>query len=158
MQVEKPNLIIYGRVIALSQVEEISSKEQGKPSMKKQKLYIDCTRYDSITGLRDERENKPLLEFGGEKLIEKVAALELKKDDVVGVRFAIQGTPYKDEKTGKNNVFTGIRCYDIEIVRKAGALQQSAAPAPQQPQQQAQQPQAPAPQPTSVDGKDGLPF
>ena len=153
MQVEKPNLIIYGRVIALSQVEEIPSKEQGKPSMKKQKLYMDCTRYDSITGLRDERENKPLLEFGGDKLIEKVAALELKKDDVVGVRFAIQGTPYKDEKTGKNNVFTGIRCYDIEVVRKANG----AAPT-QQPANNPNPAPAPAPTATSKDGTDGLPF
>ena len=153
MQVEKPNLIIYGRVIALSQVEEIPSKEQGKPSMKKQKLYMDCTRYDSITGLRDERENKPLLEFGGDKLIEKIAALDLQKDDVVGVRFAIQGTPYKDEKTGRNNVFTGIRCYDIEIIRKADG---TAAPTPQPVNNQASAPAAQAG--SSVDGRDGLPF
>ena len=153
MQVEKPNLIIYGRVIALSQVEEIPSKEQGKPSMKKQKLYMDCTRYDSITGLRDERENKPLLEFGGDKLIEKVAALDLKKGDVVGVRFAIQGTPYKDEKTGKNNVFTGIRCYDIEIIRKADGT--VAAPAPQPANNPSPAPEQMA---TSKDGTDGLPF
>lgn len=154
MQVEKPNLIIYGRVIALSQVEEIPSKEQGKPSMKKQKLYMDCTRYDSITGLRDERENKPLLEFGGDKLIEKIAALDLQKDDVVGVRFAIQGTPYKDEKTGRNNVFTGIRCYDIEIIRKADGI---AAPAPQPVNNQASAPSAQAAG-SSKDGRDGLPF
>ena len=151
MQVEKPNLIIYGRVIALSQVEEIPSKEQGKPSMKKQKLYMDCTRYDSITGLRDERENKPLLECGGDKLIEKVAALDLKKDDVVGVRFSIQGNPYKNEKTGRNNVFTGIRCYDIEIIRKADG---TAAPAPQPTNNTAPAAQAGS----SVDGRDGLPF
>ena len=149
-QVEKPNLIIYGRVIALSQVEEIPSKEQGKPSMKKQKLYMDCTRYDSITGLRDEKENKPLLDFGGDKLIEKVAALDLKKDDVVGVRFAIQGNPYKDEKTGKNNVFTSIRCYDIEIIRKAdGTAAPNPTPAPAEPAAKAG---------SSVDGRDGLPF
>lgn len=153
MQVEKPNLIINGRVIALSQVEEIPSKEQGKPSMKKQKLYMDCTRYDSITGLRDERENKPLLEFGGDKLIEKIAALDLKKDDVVGVRFAIQGNPYKNEKTGKNDVFTSIRCYDIEIIHKAdGTAVPSPTPAPAAPAEPA------AKAGSSVDGRDGLPF
>ena len=155
MQVEKPNLIIYGRVIALSQVEEIPSKEQGKPSMKKQKLYIDCTRYDSITGLRDEKENKPLLEFGGDKLIEKVAALDLKKGDVVGVRFAIQGNPYKDEKTGKNNVFTSIRCYDIEIIRKADG---TAEPAPNPTPAPSAQAAPAAKAGSSVDGRDGLPF
>lgn len=154
MQVEKPNLVIYGRVIALSPVQEIPSREAGKPAMKKRELYLDCTRYDSITGIRDERENKPLLEFGGDKLLEKLAALDLKKDDVVGVKFAIQGTPYKDEKSGKTKVFTAIRCYDIEVVRKADGSevkqpQQAAAPAPQP---------APAPQATSQDGRDNLPF
>ena len=154
MQVEKPNLVVYGRVIALSPVQEIPSREAGKPAMKKRELYLDCTRYDSITGIRDERENKPLLEFGGDKLLEKLAALDLKKDDVVGVKFAIQGTPYKDEKSGKTKVFTAIRCYDIEIIRKADGSeikqpQQAAAPAVQP---------APAPQQTSQDGRDNLPF
>ena len=154
MQVEKPNLVVYGRVIALSPVQEIPSREAGKPAMKKRELYLDCTRYDSITGIRDERENKPLLEFGGDKLLEKLAALDLKKDDVVGVKFAIQGTPYKDEKSGKTKVFTAIRCYDIEIIRKADGSeikqpQQAAAPAVQP---------TPAPQQTSQDGRDNLPF
>ena len=159
MQVEKPNLVVYGRVIALSPVQEIPSKEAGKPAMKKRELYLDCTRYDSITGLRDERENKPLLEFGGDKLLEKLAALDLKKDDVVGVKFAIQGTPYKDEKSGKTKVFTAIRCYDIEVIRKADSSevkqpQQAAAPAPQP----EPQPAPAAPQQTSGDGKEPLPF
>ena len=154
MQVEKPNLVVYGRVIALSPVQEIPSKEVGKPAMKKRELYLDCTRYDSITGIRDERENKPLLEFGGDKLLDKLAALDLKKDDVVGVKFAIQGTPYKDEKSGKTKVFTAIRCYDIEVIRKAdGSAVQQSAPKPEP----APAPQA-APQQTSQDGKDGLPF
>ena len=154
MQVEKPNLVVYGRVIALSPVQEIPSKEAGKPAMKKRELYLDCTRYDSITGIREERENKPLLEFGGDKLLDKLAALDLKKDDVVGVKFAIQGTPYKDEKSGKTKVFTAIRCYDIEVIRKAdGSAVQQSAPKPEP----APAPQA-APQQTSQDGKDGLPF
>ena len=154
MQVEKPNLVVYGRVIALSPVQEIPSKEAGKPAMKKRELYLDCTRYDSLTGIRDERENKPLLEFGGDKLLDKLADLDLKKDDVVGVKFAIQGTPYKDEKSGKTKVFTAIRCYDIEVIRKAdGSAVQQSAPKPEP----APAPQA-APQQTSQDGKDGLPF
>ena len=147
---EKPNLVLYGRVIALSQVQEIPSKEAGKPAMKKRELYLDCTRYDSITGQRDERENKPLLEFGGDKLLEKVASLNLQKGDVVGVKFAIQGTPYKDEKTGKTKVFTAIRCYDIEIIRKADGS--AVAPAPQPTP-------APEPQPQNTSGKsEDLPF
>ena len=151
---EKPNLVLYGRVIALSQVQEIPSKEAGKPAMKKRELYLDCTRYDSITGQRDERENKPLLEFGGDKLLEKVAALNLEKGDVVGVKFAIQGNPYKDEKTGKTKVFTAIRCYDIEVIRKADGR------TPAQPYQPEPQPEPqPQPQPQNTSGKsEDLPF
>ena len=153
MAVEKPNLVVYGRVIALSPVTEIPSREQGKPAMKKREIYVDCTRYDSITGIRDERENKPLFEIGGDKLLEKVAALNLQKDDVVGVKFAIQGTPYKDQQQ-KTKVFTAIRVWDVEVIRKADGSQvqqpapQQAAPAPE-----------PQPAPQNTSGKaDDLPF
>ena len=147
--VEKPNLIIYGRVIALSAVEEIASKEAGKPAMKKRQLYLDCTKTDSITHEIIGVENKPLLELGGDKLLEKVAALNLQKDDVVGVRFAIQGNPYKDEKTGKTKVFTAIRCYDVEVIRKADGTTAPAPAAPASPEPQSQ---------TGTDGKEPLPF
>ena len=135
-------LQITGRVIALSAVQEIPSREAGKPAMKKRELYLDMTMYDPYTGERSERENKPLLEFGGDKVLEKLAALNLQKDDVVTVSFAIQGTPYKDQQTGKMKVFTAIRCYDIDVVRKAGQQQVQQAQqqyVQQQPQQQVQQ-------------------
>ncbi len=136
-------LQITGRVIALSQVQEIPSREAGKPAMKKRELYLDMTMYDPYTGERSDRENKPLLEFGGDKVLEKLGALNLQKDDVVTVSFAIQGTPYKDQQTGKMKVFTAIRCYDIEVVRRAGqqavqqasAVPQVVAPLVQEPQQ-----------------------
>lgn len=161
---EKPNLILYGRVIALSQVQEIPSREAGKPSMKKRELYLDCTRYDSITGERDERENKPLLEFGGDKVLDKLAGLNLQKGDVVCVKFAIQGNPYKDEKTGKTKVFTAIRCYDLDLIRKADgtAVQQSqAAPAVALPPSEQPEPAPTAQSPFVGEGTKGdndLPF
>lgn len=162
-------LQITGRVIALSNVQEIPSSEAGKPAMKKRELYLDMTMYDPYTGERSERENKPLLEFGGDKVIEKLGALNLQKDDVVTVSFAIQGTPYKDKQTGKMKVYTGIRCYDIEVVRRAGqsvkvqqpeiqpqTQQAASAPAPQP---QVQQPQQNQGQQQSNGGNDNiLPF
>ena len=143
-------LQITGRVIALSQVKEVSSTTGGEP-IKKRELYLDMTMYDPYTGERSEKENKPLLEFGGDKVLAKLEAMNLQKDDVVTISFAIQGTPYKDKQTGKMRVFTAIRCYDIEMVRKAGqAAAQQAAPAPAP---------APEPQPQQNDGKkDDLPF
>lgn len=153
-------LQISGRVIALSQVTEIPSREAGKPAMKKRELYLDMTMYDPYTGERSERENKPLLEFGGDKVLEKLAALNLQKDDVVTVSFAIQGTPYKDQQTGKTKVFTAIRCYDIEVVRKAG--QQAQQPQEQQAVPPVVQPLVNSTQATPVsngtDKKEDLPF
>ena len=163
---ERPNLIIYGRVIALSDEQVIPASEAGKQPMRKRQLYIDCTRYDSLTGERDEKENKPVLEFGGDKVMDKLKTFALAKGDVVMVKFAIQGTPYKDKESGKMKVFTAIRCYDIELIRKADGTvpqYQSAhqptgqAPMVEQGQQAVMQQQvaAPAEQPI-VD--DGLPF
>lgn len=147
-------LQITGRVIALSQVQEIPSREAGKPAMKKRELYLDMTMYDKYTGERSDRENKPLLEFGGDKVLEKLGALNLQKDDVVTVSFAIQGTPYKDQQTGKMKVFTAIRCYDIEVVRRAG--QQAVQQAPAVPQVVA--PLVQEPQQSNGGNDNGLPF
>lgn len=141
-------LQITGRVIALGQVKEVSSTTGGEP-IKKRELYLDMTMYDPYTGERSDKENKPLLEFGGDKVLAKLEAMNLQKDDVVTVSFAIQGTPYKDKQTGKSRVFTAIRCYDIDIVRKAGQVQQPAPAAP-----------APQPQATQDNGskEEPLPF
>ena len=144
---------LVGRVIAVSNITEVPSKEAGKPAIKKRELYMDCTMYDPYTGERSQYENKPLLEFGGDKLVEKLGALELKEGDVVKVSFFIQGTPYKDQQTGKTKVYTAIRTTDIEVVRrKDGTTAPQPAPAPNP------QPAPAAPTATSKDGKDGLPF
>ena len=148
---------IIGRVIAVSPITEVPSKEQGKPAIKKRELYMDCTTYDPYTGERSQYENKPLLEFGGDKLVDKLGALNLEAGDVVSVSFFVQGTPYKDAQTGKTKVFTAIRTTDIEVVRKRVEVAGTQQPAPKPEPQPAPAPQA-APQQTSQDGKDGLPF
>ena len=155
---------ISGRVIALSKVTEVASIDASKPAMKKRELYIDCTRFDPYTGERSKYENKPLLEFGGDKVLAKLESLNIKPNDIVKVSFDIQGTPYKDKTTGKMRVYTAIRCYDIEVTRRAdGSVpQQAQQPAPQpQPQPapatQAQQQTMNDPLPTA-DPDDGLPF
>ena len=47
---------IIGRVIAVSPITEVPSKEQGKPAIKKRELYMDCTTYDPYTGERSQYE------------------------------------------------------------------------------------------------------
>jgi hypothetical protein len=151
---------LMGRFIALSEVKEIPSNEAGKAPMKKREMYMDCTRVDFYTRQPIGQENKVLLDFGGDKLLEKVAALGLKKDDVIAVEFNVVGTPYKDKTTGKSRVFTSIRCYDVEVVARAGqSVAQTTQPAPQ-PQTQVQQAQVQQPSTQNQDGNndDGLPF
>lgn len=155
---------IAGRFIALSQVKEVASSGQGQQPFKKQEIYMDCTRFDGITGQMIGKENKMVLEFGGEKVLDKLKAMNLKKDDIVNVSFDLQGYPTKDSNTGKMKVFTAIHCFDIEIIRRAGQPMQVAAPAPQPQPAPAPEPQ---PQPATppidpVTGEtpkdDGLPF
>lgn len=155
---------IAGRFIALSQVKEVASSGQGQQPFKKQEIYMDCTRFDGITGQMIGKENKMVLEFGGEKVLDKLKAMNLKKDDVVNVSFDLQGYPTKDSNTGKMKVFTAIRCFDIEIIRRAGQPMQVAAqtPQPQPTPAPEPQPQPATPPIDSVTGEtpkdDGLPF
>ena len=156
---------LMGRFIALSDEKVIPATEAGKNPMRKREIYMDCTRMDYYTRQPIGKENKVLLEFGGDQLLTKVVALNLQKDDVIAVDFGIVGAPYTD-KNGKRRVFTSIRCYDVEVLSRAG--QAPAAPQPQpvaQPVQTAQPAPAPAAQPQETqpqsDGgqdDDGLPF
>ena len=163
---------ISGRVIAVSQVQTVASADASKAPFKKREIYIDCTRYDPYTGERSQYENKPLLEFASDKILEKVNPVldQVQKNDIVCISFDLQGRQFKG-KDGKTVFTTGIRCYDIAITRKAaqnGNL--TAQPAPQkQPQyfDNHQPQQAPMAQSPFVDGqsqiveeqkKDDLPF
>ena len=125
---------VSGRVIAVSQVQTVATTDASKPPLKKREIYIDCTRYDPYTGERSQYENKPLLEFAGDKTLEKVNTVldQVQKDDIVTVSFELVGRQYKG-KDGKTVFTTAVRCYDIAITRKAalnGNL--TAQPAPQQ--------------------------
>ena len=108
---------ISGRVIAVSAVQTVASADASKQPLKKRMVYLDCTRYDPYTGERSQYENKPLLELGGDKLLQKVDELHLVAGDIVALSFDIQGVPYVEKGTGKNRVFTSIRVYDVEKVR-----------------------------------------
>jgi hypothetical protein len=140
---------ITGKVIAVAQVETITSQETGK-QYQKRKLLIDCTRYDPYTGERGY-ENTPMLEFGGKGLeqLNQLVDAGLKKGELVTIDFVVEGRNYKDQ-SGKTQNFTGVRPYAIV---KRVLTQQPAAPAA---------PTAtPAPAPAAPVDKpkdDGLPF
>ena len=141
---------IAGRLIALSQVKEVRGSDPSKAPIRKREIYIDCTRYDPYTGERSQYENKPLLELGGDKLLQKVDELHLVAGDIVALSFDIQGVPYVEKGTGKNRVFTSIRVYDVEKVRGQQGNGQ------QKPEEVVQHPVEPAT--FIVGGKDDMPF
>ena len=162
---------ISGRVIAVSAVTTVASADASKQPLKKRMVYLDCTRYDPYTGERSQFENKPLMEFTGDRVLEKVnPKLDgIKAGDVVTVFFDVQGMGYTDKATGKKRNFTGIRAYDVQVVRQAGDKQgqqqgqffPNSSPQPQpQAQQQQQQVQQVAQQLNAepAQGDNGLPF
>ena len=161
---------ISGRVIAVSAVTTVASADASKQPLKKRMVYLDCTRYDPYTGERSQFENKPLMEFTGDRVLEKVnPKLDgIKAGDVVTVFFDVQGMDYTDKATGKKRNFTGIRAYDVQVVRQAGDQQgqqqgqffPNSSPQPQPQAQQQQQVQQVAQQlnAESAQGDNGLPF
>ena len=161
---------ISGRVIAVSAVTTVASADASKQPLKKRMVYLDCTRYDPYTGERSQFENKPLMEFTGDRVLEKVnPKLDgIKPGDVVTVFFDVQGMDYTDKATGKKRNFTGIRAYDIQVVRQAGDQQgqqqgqffPNSSPQPQPQVQQQQQVQQVAQQlnAQTVQDDKGLPF
>ena len=152
--------VLIGRIIAVDQQQTVASKNDASKTFQRRQVYLDCSRYDSITG-EQLSENKPLLEFGGKGLdqLNELCKQGLKKGDLVAIEFVVQGSTYKDAQGNVKN-FTGIRPYSIERYvpknqqrQQEQAIPQAAAPAPQ--------PQAAAPASpivTSQDGTDGLPF
>lgn len=150
--------LLIGKIVAVNQKETVASKSDASKTFARRQVYLDCSRYDSITGERLQ-DNFPLLEFGG-KGLEQLNALcqqGLKRGDLVQIEFAVQGNTYKDAQ-GQTKNFTGIRPYAIErYVPKSQQVQQ---PAPQQqPVQQPVQNNNPFPPSTQQagDGND-LPF
>ena len=161
---------ISGRVIAVSAVTTVASADASKQPLKKRMVYLDCTRYDPYTGERSQFENKPLMEFTGDRVLEKVnpKLAGIKAGDVVTVFFDVQGMDYTDKATGKKRNFTGIRAYDVQVVRQAGDQQgqqqgqffPNSSPQPQPQAQQKQQVQQVAQQLNAqpVQDDNGLPF
>ena len=140
--------VLVGKVIAINREETVASKNDATKSFNRRQLYLDCSRYDSITGEKLQ-ENYPLLEFGG-KGLEQLNALcqhGLKKGDLVSIEFAVQGNSYKDAQGNTKN-FTGIRPYSIALyIPKSQQVQQ---PQVQQSVQQSQTQQSQT--------EDDLPF
>ena len=137
---------LIGRIIAVDQQQTIASKTDATKTFQRRQVYLDCSRYDSITG-EQLQENRPLLEFGGKGLdqLNELVKQGLKKGDLVSIEFAVQGNTYKDGQ-GQTKNFTGIRPYSIERYVPRSQQQQTQQPAPASQPAPAPAP-APAPQP-----------
>ena len=136
---------LIGKIIAVDQQQTVASKNDATKTFQRRQVYLDCSRYDSITG-EQLSENRPLLEFGGKGLdqLNELVKQGLKKGDLVSIEFAVQGNTYKDAQGNTKN-FTGIRPYAIERYVPRSQQQQTQQPAPAPaPQSQAQTQQATA--------------
>jgi hypothetical protein len=149
--------VLIGRIIAVDQQQTIASKTDATKTFQRRQLYLDCSRYDSITG-EQLQENRPLLEFGGKGLdqLNELVKQGLKKGDLVSIEFAVQGNTYKDAQGNTKN-FTGIRPYSIERYVPRSQQQQTQQPAPAPAPQPQAQPQQAAPAFQEGNEKD-LPF
>lgn len=155
---------LIGKIIAINQIETVASKSDSSKTFQRRQVYLDCSRYDSITG-EQLQENKPLLEFGGKGLeqLNELANQGLKKGDLVSVEFAVQGTSYKDAQGNTKN-YTGIRPYAIERYKpKSQQNGQQSAQGQKGTQSNQPAPQTNAPSPFSPAGQSGagnddLPF
>lgn len=153
--------ILVGKVVAINEQETVASKSDSTKTFARRQLYLDCSRYDSITGERLQ-DNFPLLEFGGKGLeqLNELCRNGLKKGDLVQIEFAVQGSTYKDAQ-GVTKNYTGIRPYSISRYVPRG---QQAQQSQNQPQGQAQQSQNLSPQSQGQSqgqgqgGADDLPF
>lgn len=159
--------VLIGRIIAVDQQQTIASKTDASKTFQRRQVYLDCSRYDSITG-EQLQENRPLLEFGGKGLdqLNELVKQGLKKGDLVSIEFAVQGNTHKDGHGNTKN-FTGIRPYSIEryvprsqqqqTQQSAPTSQPAPAPAPTPAPQPQAQPQQAAPSFQEGNEKD-LPF
>lgn len=147
---------LIGKIIAINQIETVASKSDSTKTFQRRQVYLDCSRYDSITG-EQLQENKPLLEFGGKGLeqLNELVNQGLKKGDLVSVEFAVQGTSYKDAQGNTKN-YTGIRPYAIERYKPRQQNGQQQGAQSNQPAPQTQSPFPPASQ--QGGGSDDLPF
>lgn len=149
--------VLIGRIIAVDQQQTIASKTDATKTFQRRQVYLDCSRYDSITG-EQLQENRPLLEFGGKGLdqLNELVKQGLKKGDLVSIEFVVQGNTYKDGQGNTKN-FTGIRPYSIERYVPRSQQQQTQQPAPAPAPQPQAQPQQAAPAFQEGNEKD-LPF
>ena len=143
---------LVGRFIAVDNEATIqSTKEQGK-TFKRRQLYMDCSRYDGLTGERMD-ENFPLLEFGGKALeqLNQLVSEGIQKGDLICVSFVVDGVKYT--KDGKTQVMTKVRPIGVARWQRNSKQQPQAASAPEP----APAPQA-APQQQGGGGQNDLPF
>ena len=156
--------ILVGKVVAINEQETVASKSDSTKTFARRQLYLDCSRYDSITGERLQ-DNFPLLEFGGKGLeqLNELCRNGLKKGDLVQIEFAVQGSTYKDAQ-GVTKNYTGIRPYGISRYVPKGQQSQQSQQSQTQHQGQAQQSQNLFPQSQGQSqgqgqgGADDLPF
>ena len=143
---------ITGRLVYIGQPQEIPSKSDGNPFVKRE-FILDATTYDPYTGERSQYENIPPLEVSGDKCAELD---NFRIGDVITVSFALQGREWTNQD-GQVKRMVSIRCYKLEA-RKPVQQQQTVQQSTSQPTYQAPSQQFPPQVDANGNPKDDLPF
>lgn len=143
---------ITGRLVYIGQPQEIPSKSDGNPFVKRE-FILDATTYDPYTGERSQYENILPLEVSGDKCAELD---NFRIGDVITVSFALQGREWTNQD-GQVKRMVSIRCYKLEA-RKPVQQQQTVQQSTSQPTYQAPSQQFPPQVDANGNPKDDLPF
>ena len=143
---------ITGRLVYIGQPQEIPSKSDGNPFVKRE-FILDTTTYDPYTGERSQYENILPLEVSGDKCAELD---NFRIGDVITVSFALQGREWTNQD-GQVKRMVSIRCYKLEA-RKPVQQQQTVQQSTSQPTYQAPSQQFPPQVDANGNPKDDLPF
>lgn len=132
---------VTGIVTWISDPYQVSSADGSKTYIKRN-IYLDVTRRDAYTGIRDDaHENMLMLEFMGEKPVAEVAKAQV--GQVITVSFDLKGRTWTDAASQQQRYGINVNPFRVEVRQPFGTRQ------PQQQPQPSAQPQATAPVPAA---------
>ena len=128
---------VTGIVKWISDPYQVNSSD-GTKTYVKRNIYLDVTRRDAYTGIRDDaHENMLMLEFMGDKPVAEVAKAQV--GQVVTVSFDLRGRSWVDQASQQTRYGINVSPFRVEVRQPFGVSQ------PQQPQPTSQPQPAAAP-------------
>ena len=120
---------VTGIVTWISDPYQVSSADGSKTYIKRN-IYLDVTRRDAYTGIRDDaHENMLMLEFMGEKPVAEVAKAQV--GQVITVSFDLKGRKWIDGASQQPRYGINVNPFRVEVRQPFGVRQPQQQPQPQ---------------------------